>query len=162
MKMEVLIKDITNTYLPELVLIIFILINLAASVFLHKNMYRISKGLTLTGIICAIAATFYLPISTEDTLAFGGAFLSNAYTLFFKILILISAFFLILLSRNMVRSTRELAFEYFTVFLSGVLFAMCSSGNFIKLLIPFLSKLFHNIIIQCNKVFTYCNCTLTL
>ena len=124
--MEVLIKDIANTYLPELVLILFILINLAASVFLHKNMYRISKGLTLTGIICAIAATFYLPISTEDSFAFGGAFLSNAYTLFFKILILISAFFLTLLSRNMVRSTRELAFEYFTVFLSGVLFAMCS------------------------------------
>lgn len=42
--MEVLIKDIANTYLPELVLIIFIMINMAASVFLHKNMYRISKG----------------------------------------------------------------------------------------------------------------------
>lgn len=123
--MEVLIKDIANTYLPELVLLIFIMINMAASIFLHKNMYRISKGLTIVGIVCAIAATFYLPVSPEDSFAFGGAFLSNVYTLFFKILILISAFFLTLLSRNMVRSTRELAFEYFTVFLSGVLFAMC-------------------------------------
>lgn len=61
--MEVLIKDIANTYLPELVLLIFIMINMAASIFLHKNMYRISKGLTIVGIVCAIAATFYLPVS---------------------------------------------------------------------------------------------------
>lgn len=123
--MESLIKDITEAYLPEFVLIIFILLNMTASIFLGKNLFRLSKMLTLAGIVCSIAATFFLPIPTGDIYAFDGAFLSNAYTLFFKILILISAFFLTLLSRNMVRTKRGLAFEYFTVFLSGVLFAMC-------------------------------------
>lgn len=121
--MEVLIKDIITAYLPETVLIVFILFNIAASLFFNKNLYKVSKGITLLAIVLAMCSTFNLEISAE---AFNGKFMSNGYILFFKILILISAFFLTLLSRNMLRSKRDRNFEYFTVFLSGVLFAMCT------------------------------------
>lgn len=134
--MEVLIKDITNTYLPEFILILFILFNIMASIFFHNNLYKVSKGITLLGIVLAMCSTFYLQISPDAT-AFNGGFLSNIYTLFFKILILISAFFLTLLSTNMLKAKRDKAFEYFTVFLSGVLFAMCtvSAMDFISLFV---------------------------
>ena len=45
--MEVLIKDIANTYLPELVLLIFIMINMAASIFCTKTCTESPKDLRL-------------------------------------------------------------------------------------------------------------------
>ncbi len=133
--MEVL-KDITTAYLPEFIIILFILINMLASAFCHKNLYKWSKGITLGGIALSLCSTFYLEIS-PDIVVFNSEFLLNIYTLFFKILILISAFFLTLLSRNMIRKKRDKAFEYFTVFLSGVLFAMCtvSVTDFVSLFV---------------------------
>lgn len=129
-------SEIINAYLPEFIIILFILFNLAASLFFNTPLYKWSKWVTLLGIILAMTSTFYLQIEPE-THAFGGSFLSNIYTVFFKILILICAFFLTLLSRNMIREKRDRAFEYFSVFLSGVLFAMCavSAVDFIGLFV---------------------------
>ena len=125
---------IVNTYMPEFVLIIFILINIFASLFFDTRFYKLSKWISLLGIIGAIASTVNLQIEPE-AYAFSGAFLTNIYTVFFKILILIGGFFLVLLSRNMIREKRDRAFEYFTVFLSGLLFAMCalSTTDFVGL-----------------------------
>lgn len=132
--MTELIDMIKTAYLPEFVIIVFILINILASVFANPQFYKLSKWVTLFGICLAIASTFNLQIEPE-AYAFDGAFLTNIYTVFFKILILICAFFLTLLSRNMIREKRDRAFEYFTVFLSGILFAMCavSTVDFIGL-----------------------------
>lgn len=129
-------SEIFSAYLPEVIIIIFILFNLTASLFFSTYLYKLSKWVTLLGIVLAIGSTFYLQVE-PDAYAFNGAFLSNIYTIFFKILILISAFFLTLLSRNMIREKRDKAFEYFSVFLSGVLFAMCavSSTDFIGLFV---------------------------
>ncbi len=118
-------NEILSAYLPELIIILFILLNLGASLFFNTHLYKLSKWVTLFGIVLALSSTFYLQIEPE-AYAFGGTFLSNIYTVFFKILILISGFFLTLLSRNMIREKRDRAFEYFSVFLAGLLFAMCA------------------------------------
>ncbi len=139
--MGAVIKDILNIYLPEFIIILFILFNMAAAFFAKRNHYKFSKGLTLCGIVFALCSTFFIEISPDNIFAFNGEFVSNIYTLFFKILILISAFFLTLLSRNMLKAKRDRAFEYFTVFLSGVLFAMCavSVTDFISMFVSLSS-----------------------
>ena len=134
-------KDLFNVYLPEFIIILFILFNMSAAFFAKKNHYKFSKGVTLCGIVFALSSTLFLEISTDNIFAFRGEFVSNIYTLFFKILILISAFFLTLLSRNLLKAKRDRAFEYFTVFLAGVLFAMCavSVTDFISMFVSLAS-----------------------
>ncbi len=129
-------SEIVSAYLPEFIIIVFILFSLLASLFFNTYLYKLSKWVTLLGIVLALASTFYLQIEPE-AYAFNNSFLSNIYTVFFKILILISGFFLTLLSRNMIREKRDRAFEYFSVFLSGLLFAMCavSATDFVGLFV---------------------------
>lgn len=119
------INMILSAYLPEFIIILFVLINIFAALFFDTHFYKLSKWIALLGIVMAIASTFYLQIDPE-AYAFDGMFLNNIYTVFFKILILICAFFLVLLSRNMIREKRDRAFEYFTVFMAGILFALCT------------------------------------
>lgn len=132
--MSGIFSSLVSTYLPEFILVIFIVINLIASLFFNTSLYKMSKWITLLGIVLALCSTIYLQIEPE-TVAFGGAFLTNIYTIFFKLLILVCGFFLTLLSRNMIREKRDRAFEYFSVFLSGLLFAMCtvSTTDFLSL-----------------------------
>lgn len=127
-------SEIVAAYLPEFIIILFIIFNLIASLFFSTYLYKLSKWVTLLGIVIAMASTLYLQ---PETYAFNNTFLSNFYTLFFKILILIGGFFLALLSRNMIREKRDRAFEYFSVFLSGILFAMCavSAVDFVVLFV---------------------------
>ena len=129
-------SELISAYLPEFIILIFIIVNLVFSLFAGTSVYRISKWTTILGIILAIGSTIYLQIDPE-VFAFDNMFLTNIYTVFFKILILISGFFLVLLSRNMIREKRDRASEYFSVFLSGLLFAMCavSSVNFVSLFV---------------------------
>ncbi len=128
--------EIISAYMPEFIITVFIIFNLIASLFFSTYLYKLSKWFTLFGIVLAIASTIYLQIEPEF-FAFNATFLTNIYTVFFKILILMSGFFLTLLSRNMIREKRDRAFEYFSVFLSGILFAMCavSAVNFIVLFV---------------------------
>ena len=136
-----IVNDILNAYLPESIIIIFILFSLTASLFFNTSLYKLSKWFTLFGITLALGSTFFLPIDPDnmEIFAFNGEIVSSIYTIFFKILILMSAFFLTLLSRNLIREKRDRAFEYFTVFLCAVLFAMCtvSVTNFAGLFFAF-------------------------
>ncbi len=126
-------NDILNAYLPESILIIFIIFNLAASLFFNTYLYKLSKWFTLLGISLALGATFFLPIDPDnmEIFAFSGEIVSNIYTVFYKILILMCSFCLTLLSGYFIREKRDRAFEYFSVFLCAVLFSMCmiSSGD---------------------------------
>lgn len=130
------IAQIAGAYFPELIITLFIIFNLIAGQFFSTYLYKLSKWFTILGIVLALCSTFYLQIEPE-AYAFNDTFLTNIYTVFFKILILISGFCLTLLSRNMIREKRDRAFEYFAVFLSGILFAMCvvSSVDFISLFV---------------------------
>lgn len=130
------IDMLINSYMPEFWIVFFIIINLCCSLFLDIKWYKYSKWLALVAIVFSMVSTFYLQIE-PDSYAFDGAFLNNIYTVFFKILILVCGFFLTLLSRNMIREKKDRAFEYFSVFLSGLLFAMCSvsAQDFVSLFV---------------------------
>lgn len=129
-------SEIFAVYRPEFIITIFIIINLIGAMFFNTYLYKLSKWITLFGIVLAMCSTFDMQIDPE-VYAFNNTFLTNIYTVFFKILILICGFFLTLLSRNMIREKRDRAFVYFSVFLSGILFAMCavSSVNFVVLFV---------------------------
>ena len=122
-------SELLSAYLPEFIILIFIILNLIFSLFSNTATYKMPKWFSILGIIAALFSTIYLQIDPE-AFAFNNMFLTNIYTVFFKILILISGFFVVLLSRNMIREKRDRAAEYFCVFLSGLLFAMCAVSPF--------------------------------
>lgn len=128
-----LLFDIQHSFLQELALIVFIILNIILSLFFSKKFYKLSKWFAIGAVIITILASIFIQLS-PNYYAFGNAFLSNVYTVFFKNLILISVFFVILLSRNMIKQKRNKAFEYFTLLLSATLGALClvSSNDFVS------------------------------
>ncbi len=128
-----LIVDINNSFLQELVLIIFIVINIILSLFFSKRFYKLTKWTTIVALILSIIASIFIQLS-PNYFSFSNAFLSNIFTVFFKNLILISVFFVVLLSRNMIKQKRNKAFEFFTLLIGATLGAMCvvSSNDFIS------------------------------
>ncbi len=128
-----IIKDIQNAYLPELLIFIFIIINIILALFIRKNTYKIAKIITASAIIFCAASMFFIQIN-PDYYGFNGVYVSNIYTLTFKVMILISAFFVIFASHNLIREKKQKSFEFFSIFLAGILsaFSLVSSNNFIS------------------------------
>ncbi len=128
-----IIKDIQNAFLPELVIFIFIVINIILSLFIRKNTYKIAKTVNLSAFILCAASMFLVQIN-PDYFAFNRVFVSNIYTLTFKVMILLSALLVILLSDNLIQEKMQKSFEFFSVFLAGVLasFSLVSSNDFIS------------------------------
>ncbi len=128
-----LLIDIKSSFLQEFLLIIFIIVNIVLSLFFSKRFYKISKWFAILGVTVAMAACITIQIS-PNYYAFGNAFISNVYTVFFKTLILMTVFFIILLSRNMLKQKRDKAFEYYTLLLSATLGAIClvSANDFLS------------------------------
>lgn len=128
-----LFLDIKSAFLQEFSLIIFIVINIVLSLFFSKRFYKLSKWFALLGITVTMCSLFFVQIS-PNYYAFNNAFLSNGFTLFMKTLILITVFFIILLSRNLIKQKRDKAFEYFTLLMCATLGAMClvSSNDFLS------------------------------
>ncbi len=128
------LEEITKAFLPELVLTIFILLNIVLSIFASKRTYKISRWFAILGIVFTLCATLQVQ---EAAYAFNNSFLSNSLSMFFKTLVLITGFFIVFLSGSVVRSRRDRAFEYFTLVLTAILGAMCliSSNDFLTMFI---------------------------
>jgi len=128
-----IINDIQNAFLPELIIFIFIIINIILALFIRKNTYKISKIINLSAIILSGITIFFLKIN-PDCYIFNNAFVSNPYTIAFKIMILISSLFIILSSNNLIMERRQKSFEFFAIFLSGILsaFSLVSANDFIS------------------------------
>ena len=127
-----LLLDIKRALLQEFSLIIFIVLNIILSLFFSKKFYKLSKWFALVAVVVTLGASIFIQLS-PNYYAFYSSFLSNIYTVFFKSLILITVFFVILLSRNLIKQKRDKAFEYFTLLLSATLGALClvSSNDFL-------------------------------
>tara|TARA_B100001057_G_scaffold496093_1_gene596682 strand:- start:301 stop:1650 length:1350 start_codon:yes stop_codon:yes gene_type:complete len=96
-----------------------------------KNSYVL-----VTSIICGIIVSLILIIlnSYSDTLRlFSNSFVSNSFTNFFKILILIGTFFILIITQNFIKETKINYFEYSLVLLLSVLgmFIMVSANDLI-------------------------------
>lgn len=131
-----LLFDIKTCFLQELTLLVFIVLNIVLSLFFSKRFYKLSKWIAIVAIVVTIGASIFIPLS-PIYYAFHNSFLSNIYTVFFKNLILITVFFVILLSRNMIKQKRNRAFEYFTLLLSATFGALCvvSANDFLTLFV---------------------------
>ena len=128
-----IISDIQNAFLPELIIFSFIIINIILALFPRKNSYKISKIINTAAIMFSGMSMFFIRINPAFY-AFNNSFTSNIFTTAFKIMILISALFVILSSNNLIREKRNKSFEFFAVFLSGILsgFSLVSSNDFIS------------------------------
>ena len=58
-------SELVAAYLPEFIILIFVVINLVFSLFAGTSVYRISKWTTLLGIVLALGSTIYLQIETS-------------------------------------------------------------------------------------------------
>lgn len=126
--------DIKTAFLQEFILCGFIVFNIIASLFFGKNFYKFAKWLSILAITIAMGVSPLMPVNYYG---FKDSFVANIYTLFFKNLILITAFFVVLLSRNMIKQKRNKAFEYFTLILTATVGAMClvSANDFIVMFV---------------------------
>ena len=119
-----------NLFLPEIFLTISILLTLMIGVF-FKNSYVL-----VTSIIYGILITLILIIQSsfnDSFKLFSDSFVSNSFTNFFKILILIGTFFILIITQNFIKETKIDKFEYSLVLLLSVLgmFIMISSNDLI-------------------------------
>ena len=131
--------DIKNAFLPEIIIAGFIFINLLLGFFVDKKYYKNSRWVSILGVLSALASVGL--IQAEPTYrAFGNSFICNVYTVFFKGLILITSFFVILISNKLLRRKRAKSFFYFAILFVSILGSMMlvSANDFLS---AFLSLL---------------------
>lgn len=127
-----IINDIKNALLPELILFIFIILNILLSLCIKNNTYKTAKIINLFAIIIIFISSGFIQIN-PSCYALKNVFVSNIYTLIFKLMIIVSAFFVIIASNNMIREKRKKSFEYFSVIMTGLLgaFSLISANDFL-------------------------------
>ena len=131
-------EDIRWAFLPELIIIGFIFINVFLALFFKKKFYKTSQWIAIFGILASFASIGF--IQAEPTYyAFNNSLVSNVYTVFFKSLILVASFFVVLLSNKIVQKRRAQSFEYFAVLFAGILGALMfvSANDFLVLYFAF-------------------------
>ena len=119
-----------DLFLPEIFLTVSILLTLMIGVF-FKNSYVL-----VTTIICGIIIALILIILNsfnESFKLFSDSFVSNSFTNFFKILLLIGTFFILIITQNFIKETKINYFEYSLLLMLSVLgmFIMISANDLI-------------------------------
>ena len=119
-----------DLFLPEIFLSLAIFATLLIGVF-FKNSYNL-----VTKIIYGIIISLILIILSsfnESFKLFSESFVSNSFTNFFKVLILVGTFFILLITQNFIRDIKINYFEYSLVLLLSVLgmFIMISANDLI-------------------------------
>lgn len=117
------LTDIKSAFLPELIIAGFIFINIILSLFFNKKFYKTSQWVAILGILSAFSAIGL--VQAEPTYqAFNNTLICNVYTVFFKSLILVASFFVVLISHKIIRRKRAKAFEHFSILFCAILGAM--------------------------------------
>ena len=126
-----LINDFNKIFVPELIFVFFIIINIIFSFFIKKQEYKIAKITTVTALIAALLSYYTMPVS-------------NIFPVTSKIIILLSALLLLFASHNLLTEKRDKSFLIFSVFLCAII---CALGlvTFNNLLYSFLAFLFFGI-----------------
>lgn len=134
--MELLLFELKNVFSPELILFAFIAINFLSALLFGKKIYKFSGRFALLAVILPLAF-ICLGISHSGYTIFSENYIQTNFTILIKILILLGAFFTILLSQNITKRLRHKAFEYYTLILIATFASMClvSSNDFIPLIV---------------------------
>ena len=119
-----------NFFLPEIFLTVSILITLMIGVF-YKNSYTLVTSI-IYGIIIALILIILNSFNDSYKL-FADSFVSNSFTNFFKILVLIGTFFILIITQDFIKETKINYFEYSLILLLSVLgmFIMISANDLI-------------------------------
>ena len=131
-----LLRNIFNIMLPEIIIIVFIFIQLILSMVLDMKFYKLSKWLTVFGIFLATA--FCTKVQIDPIYyGFNHSILSDNYTIFFKVIILISSFLIIFLTKKAITTRRDTAFTFNALILSAILGALIlvSANDFLTMFI---------------------------
>ena len=133
-----MINDIINILLPEFIIGLFVILQLLLACFCDVKYYRSAKWISLAGILLATYLCSEVQIEPQY-FAFNGSLMSDGYTILFKFLILISSFFIILLTKKDVDKRRDKAFQFHAIMLSAILAALSlvSVNDFLTLFISF-------------------------
>jgi len=128
------IYDIFNSMLAEVFLIFTILVLIIISMFYNVRFYKASKWIALFGVVISMFSLQKLQLE-PIYYAFHDNVLSDTFTVFAKALILISAFIIILLSKNNVSKRSHKTFQFYALLLSGVFASMfaISANDFLAL-----------------------------
>lgn len=130
------LNNIKSIMLPESMIIFFIFIQIILSLFLDMKFYKLSKWMTVLGIF--LATTMCTKVQIEPIhYGFKNAIISDNYTLFFKCLILISAFLIVFLTKRTITTRRGNAFQFNTFILTAILGALTlvSANDFLTMFI---------------------------
>lgn len=130
------LSNIANLILPETMILLFIFIQIILSMFLDIKFYKLSKWLTVLGIFLATALC--AKVNTEPIYyGFKNAIVSDSYTLFFEVLILISSFLIIFLTKKAITTRRGSAFQFNALILTAILgaLALVSANDFLTMFI---------------------------
>ena len=119
-----------NLILSELFLSISIFITLLIGVFFKKSYNLVTK---ITYIILILSILIILNSFNDSGKLFLDSYVSNSFTNFFKILVLIGTFFVLLISQNFMKKTKINCFEYPLLILLSILgmFIMIGSNDLI-------------------------------
>jgi len=117
-----------NLILPEIFLSLSIFTTLLIGVF-FKNSYNLVTNITYI-IIISLLLIVYNSFNETGNL-FSNSFISNSFTNFFKILILLGTLFVMLITQNFIKEMKINYFEYPLLLLFSVLgmFFMISSND---------------------------------
>ena len=117
------LHNIANIMLPEIAIVAFIFIQIILSTVLDVKFYKLSKWLTVLGIFIAISLCSKVQIE-PIYLGFENAIISDIFTMFFKLLILISSFLIVFLTKKTIASNRANAFQFNALLLTAILGAL--------------------------------------
>lgn len=130
------LNNLKNIMLPEIIIILFIFIQIILSMILDLKHYKLSKWITVLGIFLATSMCTKVQIDPLYS-GFKNAIISDNYTIFFKVLILVSSFFIVFLTKRTITTRRGNAFQFNSLILTAILGALTlvSSNDFITMFI---------------------------
>ena len=123
-----IITDTIRTYLPEFSILIFTIISLLLGAIAKKHWYRAARGIGILAVSIAFCSLLFTIGSTN-------------FTIFLKTLILISSFFTILISDDLLRKHKDNSFRFIAYLLLCFCcaFYLLSTNNFLLLLLAFIA-----------------------
>ena len=131
-----MINDIFNILLPQMILGLFIVLQLILSMIISPRYFRFARLVSIIGIFLSIL--FLTTVQVEPQyFGFHNSIMSDSYTLLFNFVILMCGFFVALLTRNLIKTIKRNAYTFHAILLSAILGAMniVSANDFLTLFI---------------------------
>lgn len=122
-----LIYDIAAALLPEMLLALLIIMCLILTFLFKEEEQNLVYVATITGLVFILISFVFIPYSQQIT-AFYDGFISNNFTILFRILILIGAILTVMLSKKYVCNFGCSIGEFYTLILIATLGGMLLVG----------------------------------